>query len=80
MLIDSFTENVMEVLKSRLASFAQSFLKVTELQLSKPWSRFIMRTIHVWKGTQLQHNHEFEVLNNMDDILQSVEIAASSTV
>ena len=24
-LIDSFTENVMEVLKSRLASFAQSF-------------------------------------------------------
>ena len=25
MLIDSFTENVMEVLKSRLASFAQSF-------------------------------------------------------
>ena len=32
------------------------------------------------KGTQLQHNHEFEVLNNMDDILQSVEIAASSTV
>ena len=25
MLIDSFTENVMEVLKSRLASFGQSF-------------------------------------------------------
>ena len=39
-----------------------------------------MRTIHVWKGTQLQQNHEFEVLNKMDDILQSVEIATSSTV
>ena len=25
-----------------------------------------------WKGTQPQHNHEFEVLNNMDDVLYSV--------
>ena len=39
-----------------------------------------MTTIHVWKGTQLKHNHEFEVLNKMDDILQNVEVAASSTV
>ena len=77
MLIDSFTENVMEVLKSILLKV---FLKVTELQLSKLWRRLIMRTIHVWKGTQLQHNHEFEVLNKIDDILQSVEIATSSTV
>ena len=72
MLIDSFSENVMEVLKSRLVGFAQVFLKVTELQLSKPWRRLIMTTIHVWKGTQPQHNHEFEVLNNMDDVLYSV--------
>ena len=67
MLIDSFTENVMEVLKSRLVSFAQSFSESNRITVKQA-----MTTIHVWKGTQPQHNHEFEVLNNMDDVLYNV--------
>ena len=53
MLIGSLTENLIQWLSSRRVSFAQSLLKVTELQLSKSRRRFIVRTISNMFGSEL---------------------------
>ena len=53
MLIGSLTENLIQWLSSRRVSFAQSLLKVTELQLSKSRRRFIVRTIPNMFGSEL---------------------------
>ena len=76
MLTGSSTENLMQVLhvKSMLASFAQGFSKSNRATVKQS-----MRKAHhvnytfVWKRTLQQLNHEFQVLDKLDEVLNPLK-------
>ena len=76
MLTGSSTENLMQVLhvKSMLASFAQGFSKSNRATVKQA-----MRKAHhvnytfVWKRTLQQLNHEFQVLDKLDEVLNPLK-------